>query len=88
MKRQSSLDPPQELIDRPITLSMNKILWRVDEAAKELGISKGQVRALADTGELEAVPINSTLDPKPARRHIRITARSIEAFLNRRRLAI
>ena len=72
-----------DLFERDIELDTAKPTQRIDETARLLSISDKQVRNLIDSGELEAVPIGSALDPM--RRHVRVTTRSIEAFINRRR---
>lgn len=74
--------------DQDIALHSSKLLYRIDETAKVLEVSNQQVRNLADTGELEGVAINSALDPGTERRHIRITRRSIENFINTRRRSV
>ena len=64
-------------------------LLRIDEAADFLTCSNQHVRNLADMGELEAVNIGSTIDPDEQQRvHKRITSRSVELFINKRRKAV
>lgn len=78
---------PQQLDfwETDLHLPSSKPLYRIDEVATILSVSTNQVRNLTDSGELEAVPIGAAMDPPPLRHHVRITARSIEAFINRRR---
>ena len=64
--------------------STTKFLFRIDEAVDLLNISKQKVVNLIDSGELEAVVINSALDDS-SRRHRRITSRSLETFINSRK---
>ena len=86
MKTVSPLDPPPEqleLWEQDIRVPTKKVLFRIDEVATLLEVSTDQVRLLADSGALESIPISVAVDPE--RTHRRITARSIEAFLNQRR---
>jgi len=82
--RASVMDVPQQSYERDIRLDSDKQLWRFDETQEVLGLSRYQIDCLLDCGELEAVPVS--VNPTTARRtHRRITKRSIEAFINRRR---
>lgn len=91
MSKLSPITPPKEQLEfweRDIQIPVNRVFFRIDEVAKYLMISNQQVRDLTNNGELEGVPMNSPLDPETKRRHIRITKRSIEEFVNRRRKAL
>jgi hypothetical protein len=67
-------------------LSLKKALWRIPEAAEELSVSERHVRNLLDCGELETVCVNSeSKTPDSQRAHIRITAKSILNFIERRK---
>ena len=88
MKKYSISQEHSDFRNKDIEIPLKKTLCRIDETAQILGISDQQVRNFADAGELEAVPINSSVKPEPARRHVRITSRSIEAFINKRRLML
>lgn len=87
MGQSNPLDPEQTFLDfdTDIKLPATKILYRIDEAKDILNVSRDLIIEYTQTGELEAVPINCHLDPPPLRRHIRITGRSIEAWINKRR---
>jgi len=89
--KQSHLAPSTEVVEmhkEEIKIKTVRILNRIDQAATMLEISARQVRNLVDSGDLEGVPIGSALEPSAKRRHIRITTRSIELFINRRRRAM
>ncbi|MBN1671190.1 MAG: helix-turn-helix domain-containing protein [Kiritimatiellae bacterium] len=82
----SPITPTQlDLFESDITLGTTKVMYRPDEVASILTISLSQVYNLIDTGELEGVAVNSAVDPQPERVHRRVTVRSLEAFINRRR---
>jgi len=93
MTNRNPLEPPRDAAqldfwDEDIHLPSSKQMFRVDEVAKLLEISNNQVRNLCESGAMESVPINTTLEPVPERVHIRITRRSVEAFINTRRRSL
>jgi len=90
--KQSPLDPTQaqmDLFEQDIKIPTGKTLLRIDEAAGFLKCSNNHIRNLADIGELEAVNIGSAIDPDEQQRaHKRITSRSVELFINKRRRVV
>ena len=59
---------------------MSKLLYRVDEAAEILAISKSQIRKLIDEGALTGHNDN------PGRKGLRVTAASIQAYYDKHQL--
>lgn len=57
------------------------LLVRVRDVAALLSISRQTVHHLIDSGDLQASEINST---RKARRHLRITRKSLSGFYKRR----
>ena len=86
--KQSPLNPPDEQLDLwtdDIELPNEKDLYRVDEVMKRLKVSDQHVRNLIANGLLEFVLVNSSTEPSPSRRFIRVTGRSLARFINSRR---
>ena len=82
-QRSLQLEPYQQ---QPLSTGVKKVLLRKDEVAELLNASLESVQRYIDVGELETVLVNSQLELREnGRRHIRVTTRSVEAFLNRRK---
>ncbi len=76
----SMLMPTEEDVARASAESVpRKPLFRIDEAAELLRCSGNQVRGLLDSGKLQAILINSAVEPE--RKHQRVLRESIVRFL-------
>jgi len=76
MNGDEALQPP------PNPYGLRQPYIRLDDAAQMLSVSKTTVRNLIDEGQLEAGHVGRARDGR--RRHLRVTALSMEAYLRRR----
>ena len=63
-----------------VNIPIPKALFKVKEAAAKLNVSEYTITSFLDDGTLDGFNISTVPDPK--RKHVRVTAESVERFLN------